>query len=508
MAAEPVPGERGHAPTLRTRLTRWYAGVLVLLLAASAVLSLVLVRRVLVAGTDRYLDEVVFSFIAELRGERGEIATLDGAVATALAEFRLRDAGLVVLRRRGDGAALVAAAAPARAAPSPLPASDDPRWLGPILAARAAGHVVKVTIPDHGGARVIATSLVLGADTVIVAVAQPLREQRAALAELGLAMLAGFPVLLALAVAGGRLVAARALAPLAAMSVRAADIGAANLHDRLPVANPHDELGRLAVVVNGLLARLESALAQQRQFMADASHELRTPVAIVRNEAEIALARERSAAALRDALVVVRAESVRLTRLVDDLFLLARADAGQQPLYPVELWLDELAEDVALAARTIAERRGVRIETEVEDELRCRGDTALLRRLLLNLVDNAIKHSPRGGVVRLAAARVPAGCRVTVHDEGRGVPAEARARIFDRFYRADAARSRDGDDADGGAGLGLAIAKWIAERHGGALRLTRAGPGEGGTEFELLLPAATAPAGRAVVEPSAAATPG
>jgi signal transduction histidine kinase len=271
------------------------------------------------------------------------------------------------------------------------------------------------------------------------------------------------------------------------MSERAARLGAANLDEALPVGTGRDELGRLATVFNELLARLKQSIEQQRQFMADASHELRTPVSILRGEADIALqVEERTPDEYREALRVVHHEARRLSRIVDDLFLLARADAGQQPLRPGELYLDELAGECVRAMRSLAARRGVRLSCHAEGELPYRGDEPLLHRLLLNLLDNALKYSRPGGEVRVDLARRDGGYVMRVADAAPPIDADAAERIFERFYRVDRDRARSAPSAAGGAGLGLPIARWVAEAHGGSLRLAATSPA--GNEFEVFLP--------------------
>ena len=268
------------------------------------------------------------------------------------------------------------------------------------------------------------------------------------------------------------------------MSATAAHIGAANLHERLPVANERDELGRLALVINGLLARLDASFEQQRRFMADASHELRTPVAIMRSEAEVALSQqERSNQELRESIVK------RLTGIVEDLFLLARADAGQYKLTSQKFYLDELAGEVTRAVRTLVAERGLTLQLDDAEEMPFRGDEGLLRRLLLNLVYNAIKYTPRGGTVTVSCQQEAQRYIITVSDTGRGIPAESQPHIFERFYRADNARSRAEDDGAGltsGAGLGLSIARWVAEAHDGTLELLHSS--DAGSVFQLILP--------------------
>jgi signal transduction histidine kinase len=216
---------------------------------------------------------------------------------------------------------------------------------------------------------------------------------------------------------------------------------------------------------------------------------LRTPVAILRGEADIALSEpRRGEGEYREALGVVSHEARRLSRIVDDLFLLARADAGQLPLHPGELYLDELAGECVRSVRSLAVQRGVGLVCEAEGELPYRGDEPLLHRLLLNLLDNALKYSRPGGEVRLDLARRDGGYVMRVTDAGPPIEPEAAERIFERFYRAD--RACSADSATGGAGLGLPIARWVAEAHGGSLRLARSTAE--GNEFEVWLPTSAA----------------
>jgi len=269
------------------------------------------------------------------------------------------------------------------------------------------------------------------------------------------------------------------------MTARAQQISASTLHDRLPVLNTGDELGHLASVFNELLARLDASFEQQRQFIADASHELRTPVAIVRGEAELALAREaRTPEELRMALRTIEEEMQGLQRIVEDLFLLARAHAGERLLQPAELYLGELASESVRAARSLAAQKRIVLSYEGSADLPMRGDEALLKRLLLNLVDNAIKYTPEGGRVTVQSSETDASYVIDVRDTGSGIPADARARVFERFYRAE--RSRRVGEPTSGAGLGLAIASWIAEAHGGSLAL--ASSDSSGSVFRLIVP--------------------
>jgi heavy metal sensor kinase len=276
--------------------------------------------------------------------------------------------------------------------------------------------------------------------------------------------------------------ARQSLSPVVAMAARARRIGVEDLSARLPVANPRDELGRLADTFNELLGRLESSLVQQREFMADASHELRTPVATARTAAGVALQQaHRDEAEYRQALQIVEEQTARLSRIVDDMFTLARADAGNYPVHRHPMYLDEVVDEVVRAARVLAAARRVTVDASTVPSLSYTGDEDLIRRLLTNLVDNAIRHAPDDGRVGVELSTTGSGYEITVTDTGPGIPAEARPRIFERFYRSDQARTYDG-----GAGLGLALARWIAREHGGDVVLAESS-GDG-TTFTVTLP--------------------
>ena len=242
-----------------------------------------------------------------------------------------------------------------------------------------------------------------------------------------------------------------------------------------------DELGQLARAFNALVARLRAALRTEQQFMADASHELRTPVSVVRTAADVALGRDhREEGEYREALAITGAQAKRLGRLVEDMLVLARADAGGYPLRPVDLYLDEVIADCCRTVDVLAAERDVALDGHVPGELPFRGDEDLLRRLILNLLQNAVQHTPRGGSVAVSVARDADAIRIRVSDSGGGIALPDRARIFDRFVQLDPSRRSEG------TGLGLPIAKWIAEAHGGTLVLEASG--ETGSTFCVSLP--------------------
>ncbi len=221
--------------------------------------------------------------------------------------------------------------------------------------------------------------------------------------------------------------------------------------------------------------------------MADASHELRTPVAILRGEAEVALSQQaRPVEEYRESLSVLHKEAQRLTHIVEDLFTLTRADAGQYPLQPSDFYLDELIVECVHSARTLALAKKISLAFDDAAEAPIHADESLLRRMVLNLLDNAIKYTPEGGRVTVQCRCEHGEYALSITDTGTGIPAELRPRIFERFFRADQARSRSESDG-GGAGLGLAISRWIAMAHQGRLELTRSD--STGSTFTAYLPA-------------------
>jgi len=219
-----------------------------------------------------------------------------------------------------------------------------------------------------------------------------------------------------------------------------------------------------------------------RAFIADASHEFRTPLSIIRGEAELTLSQERDPAEYREALSIVHDEALRLSAMVDDLLALARADSGQQTLETEEFYINELLEECCRSASVLAVKRGVALTMTPQSDVQVRADLAMLRRMILNLLDNALKYTQPGGSVCADMIADDSEVRISVTDTGIGIPAEFTSRVFERFYRVSRSRTR----AEGGSGLGLAIAKWVAEAHGGTISVTST-PGLG-SSFVVILP--------------------
>jgi len=293
---------------------------------------------------------------------------------------------------------------------------------------------------------------------------EPLRHE---LSELLMVLGLGVPLTLGLTAFGGYWLARRALTPVGHMADRARTITADRLGERLPVEDAQDELGQLATVFNETLARLERSFAELRRFTADASHELRTPLTAIRSVGEVGLRARRDEQAYREIIGSMLEESDRLAQLVDSLLLLCRADGGPPTLRWERIDLGRLAREVSAQLEVLAEEKRQLLTTEVLGAIEVEADQVVLRHALINLLDNAIKHSPEGATVRVVVRDRAATPVLEVIDTGPGIAPEHREAIFQRFFRVDPARSREA----GGAGLGLCIARWAVEVHGGRIEL-------------------------------------
>ena len=311
---------------------------------------------------------------------------------------------------------------------------------------------------------------------------------RQELRELLLVLLLGLPLSVVAAGLGGYWLARGALSPVNRMAERARAITAERLGERLPVDNPADELGRLALVFNGTLSRLESSFEQMRRFTSDVSHELRTPLTAIRSVGEIGLREPRDEAAYREIIGSMLEDSHRLSGLVERLLALSRADTGGVKLSPEAIDLGELAENVTTHLAVLAEEKQQSVTVDRVGAPWCIGDRLVLRQALINLVDNAIKYAPAGGRIRVRVADEADGATLEVSDTGPGILPERQHRIFDRFYRG--AHDHSGEST--GVGLGLAIAKWAVEANLGTLSYE---PAEGGgAAFRITLPRSSTPA--------------
>jgi len=290
------------------------------------------------------------------------------------------------------------------------------------------------------------------------------------------------PLLFLIAALGGHWLSNRALSPVDAIIVASRKISPINLSGRLKKLDTGDELQRLSDTINEMLDRIESAFRRVSEFTADASHELRTPISLIRTEAEVVLRKPRADGAYQLALQNILTEAERITVLLENLLGLARADAADPTLQMRTFDFAGLVQKTALGWEKIAVAKGLLFEARGGFEPRLIvGDEIALRRVLDILLDNAVKYTPAPGRIELASDHTAHHVTVRVRDSGIGIPQEDQAKVFDRFYRVDKARSRE----MGGAGLGLAIAKWIVEQHGGSIS-AKSTPGQG-SEFSVRL---------------------
>lgn len=441
--------------SVRTRLTLWYVAILALVIIVFAVLTYFFTVRVLNRDLNSRLEEMSRNFKVALKAEQTdeeENRQPNQIINETLNEFSFRDYQFAVFA--GDGRLITSTAK--FALPNGIENSST----------LSDANIERETF------RVYVSPLEIEQNQYRLLIFYSLKEQKTFENRLTRIFLVAVPLSLLLAGIGGYFLARKSLAPIVEMSKQASQIGATNLHERLPVVNEKDELGTLAETFNLLLSRLESSFAQQRRFMADASHELRTPLAIVRGESEVALSKNnRASKDYRESLSIVHDESKRLTRIVEDLFTLARADAGQFQTDFVQVYLDEILADCVRVVRVLAEKRNISIQIDAVEEMSFEGDEQLLHRMFLNLLDNAVKYNNEGGTIKIETQKIGGDYQITFFDTGIGISTEEQSKIFERFYRADLARSRAEQTETSGAGLGLAIADWIAELHDGKIEL-------------------------------------
>ena len=464
--------------SVRTRLTLWYASVLAVSLVAFALLVYYAAARIFYERQDESLrstaETVASAYLQELE-EEGSIAKANEVV---LAQMVFPNRYVEVVDPDGR---VVAQSNNLSGHPLTLSATtlSEARL-------RSVGFMISKTNNSESlGVRVAVVPLSRNSNNPFgfAVVAESLNVIEDGLRRLRRDFFAGVPLVLLVASLGGYFLARKSLQPLALMNAQTQRITAENLTSRLDVPNPRDEVGQLATTINALLARLDATFSEQQRFIADASHELRTPLAVLRGETEVALEQDRGVEDYQESLALIKDEAERLTRIVENLFILARQPVDQHSIMKEPLRLNEVVSECVRSAQVLATQRGLRLHLDgVKSEVNFTGDDELLKRMLLNLLDNAVKYTAPGGEVSVALSTQNGSARIIVTDTGIGIPAADRPRIFDRFYRVDKARSR----ALGGAGLGLSIAKWIVEAHGGTIAVQSA-PKQG-SEFIVELP--------------------
>jgi two-component system OmpR family sensor kinase len=473
--------------SMRAQLTLWYTGVLALALVLFSLVTYIYLVRAAQQRTDYSLAEAANSVVSTVNTEANdEGLSADDAIKEAAGSFHSSDRAVTLYDERNE---IVAVSAPSQGLShiDGWSSTSRPREFSALLTAAGTSQTFASANLSGEDLRAVGKVFDVKGRPYKLLMVQPLREQIAGLASARRAFYLINPLALLLASLGGYFLARKSLAPVIAMANQAEAIGAENLEERLTELDPRNELGRLVQSFNSLLSRLEASFQTQRRFMADASHELRTPVAIIRGESEVALSNDqRTADEYRESLAIVQDEGKRLARIVEDLFTLARADAGQYPVQTSNIYLDETVAHCVRSVDSLATQRGLKLDYETSaHELFFTGDEELLERMTLNILDNAIKYTPRGGSIRVRLDRNGSSCKLAIADTGKGIPLELQPRIFERFFQANQTRARD-VERNGSAGLGLAIARWIAELHGGALVLERSN--KEGSTFVVSLP--------------------
>jgi heavy metal sensor kinase len=481
--------------SIRWRLQGWYAVVLLLVVSGFAGLLYSLVHAALFQEIDAGLVAAAHYLDAHLR--RFPSRELDGRPATGGSpspglhgrlnrpappsdsqELRLNDLTLPGRSGPAEGASApntyfaVWRADGSRLKASHLPGGDS------FPASAGALPPAGPRVTQHEGFREVS---ILGPRRTQILVGRSVQKELAELHTLVWQLAAAGAVVLVVGLAGGWLVSARILQPVGAIAATASAISITNLSERIDPAAVERELEELAHVLNATFDRLEAAFERQARFTADASHELRTPLAIIRSHAQLALGRPRSADEYRRAVTACLHASDRMAALVDGLLILARADAGKFDLEQRPVDLRRLTEETLALFRPLAAGQDVSLAANLRPAL-VLGDAGRLAQVLTNLLNNAVRYNRPGGTVRVRLGTRDNAVALTVADTGRGIPEADRSHVFERFYRADAARSR----ASGGTGLGLAICKTILEAHGGLIAFTS--ELDQGTTFEVRLP--------------------
>jgi two-component system, OmpR family, heavy metal sensor histidine kinase CusS len=438
-------------PSIRLKLTAWYVAVLLASLSIFGIAAFLAMKQGIEKTVDESLEDQAAS-IEELMGRvlKEEPAQLADELREH-AELREQADFMQVCDQSGHW---IYRSRLMRSHELPVPAT----------ARYAAYNFESNGLP----LRVLVREIDAGQDRYRIQVAMPMDDFYDAIDRFKWIVLLLTPLVLVVATAGGYWLSRRALAPVDQITRATQEINSSNLAKRLDVPTSGDELQRLSETLNRMLGRLEASFNRITQFTADASHELRTPLALMRTTTEVSLRTSQTVADYREAQEDVLAELEKTSSLVEKLMLLARADAGVETLQHVPVNLAECLRDACKDGKILADANQLTFTEDIESsELFVEGDSHALQRLFLILLDNAVKYTPSGGSIRVGLKRSDDSVVAEFRDTGIGITAEDLPNIFDRFYRADKARSRE----FGGVGLGLSIARWVAEAHRGSIEV-------------------------------------
>ena len=453
--------------SIRWQLTCWYVLSLTVILVVFDVSLVLMVRSHLRAQLEADLNEEVNELAEEI-----EFAKTTEEFETRFAHHYAEHGGYSFQVSRLDGTVLFGT--PWLRAHS-LPKPDSTSEM-------AFRRLEEITLSHAGRHRLLCRTVRGPSEPLLIYVITPLaRSERELWLFIQMLLLGSFLALL-FAIYGGYRIARRAMLPVERIATAAERISSENLSERILVENPGDELGRLAITLNRTFGRLEKSIAEMRRFTADAAHELRTPLAVIRTEIEVALRADDNLDGLRRVISVTLDELTRLSNLVDQLLTLSRHDAGVQSRIFEEVSLAAVLNDVVDFLRTIADRKQVSIEFgELSDSV-VLGDDVSLSQVFFNILDNAIKYTPAGGTVRIGSDVDGEFVVVTIEDTGLGIDSRHVPHLFKRFYRVDTSRN----NVSGGTGLGLAICHAVVDAHGGELSV-ESEPGQG-TKLKVILP--------------------
>lgn len=453
--------------SLRTRLTLWYVAVLAVLLLIYA--ALVFAFQYGVLRRQIFHDEVQDVVTAEglLYFDAHGALQLEQNYFSRPQSHLLVDRLMEVLDRSGQ----ILYRSPTlhgMLLGGPLESDEGDTSFDPRIVALADGSHALIVSHIH----------TLQGHTMVIRLGYSLAPLRDRMLQFLLVLLLAIPLALVIAGAAGQMIVERGLRPLETMTMRAAGITESNLHDRLEIDNPNDELGQMAGVFNHLLERLDQAFQQMKRFTADAAHELRTPMASIRTVSEVAIERGKSSEEYSQALASILEETARLNETIDGLILLARAEATQpgreQTVFPAK----ELVDEVLAVLGVLIEEKQINVVQDNEQVgiENIRADRALLRIAFMNVLHNALKFSPNGSTLSISYCRIEPIARrllIAIQDHGPGIAPEDRQRVFERFYTCAAPKTA----SKSGAGLGLSIAKLVIDRIGGTIRFDEAKQG-------------------------------
>ncbi|HKV57988.1 MAG TPA: ATP-binding protein [Ktedonobacteraceae bacterium] len=491
------------SPGIRIQLTLWYTAIFALLILLFCLILYSTLQAFLASGMDSALQLRAQQIAGGVSSESGKIVIQDvtgelpGLDATPTAgnqnanptgtnptggpndtQGAQSDVNVGTLVRILDAHGKTVYISPTfRALSPPLSSFTAPlhgeSWQGTITAHNGqAVRIISVALTDNG------------ATFGVLQVGESLAQLNTTLQSITFALLVITPFVLLLGALGSYWLAKRAFLPILHLTRTACEIKVGDLHRRVPVPHTRDEVYQLALTLNEMIGRLDQAFTQQRRFVADASHELRTPVTVIRSITDVALEDQLNPDEHNAILREINAEAERLGGLINDLLVLARADEDQMPLDREPVRLDLLAFDVAASMEPLAMERGITLQVQKLEQATVSGDTARLIQVLMGLMDNALTYTNAGGTITLNVAIHGTEACLAVRDTGIGIAEEDMPYIFERFYRADPARSR----AAGGSGLGLSIAQWVIQAHGGSIAV-ESQVGQGST-FTVTLPLA------------------